>query len=99
MKGRRLAVAIAVAVALMFGAISPAPAHADDTEVAIIIGAVVGGLVVVALVATALFRDNPALRSFRPPAEDTAALADRDRIRFGMQCASRDGSAPAIMCW
>jgi hypothetical protein len=104
---QRSLVSVVLVVALLFAVctVRPQPVHALDDEattIIIILGGVIGGLMVLALIFTFFVRDNPAWMPAAPTAE--AALRgnpwDRpaQRFRFGLGCASRDGGVP-LLCW
>ncbi len=83
--------------------VQPEPAMATDTTtILIVLGSVVGGLALIALLMTLLVRNNPAWMPLGP----TPDLAKSDRfgrppdagVRFGLGCGVRDGALPLI-CW
>ena len=85
--------------------VRPQPAHADsDTEtILIVLGAVIGGLALFALIMTLLVRNNPAWMpmaqgpdlqrydKFRGPPESGG-------LKFGLRCGARNGAMP-LVCW
>jgi hypothetical protein len=94
-------VTFTVAVAV----VQPQPVHADSsdtTTVLIILGAVIGGLALFALIMTLLVRNNPAWM----PVAQGPDLQRYDRFRgppdggvkFGLSCGGRDGAMP-LLCW
>lgn len=103
---KRSFVSLLVIVALLFTVctVRPTPVQAiDDTElVLIIIGGVIVGGIIIALIFTFFVRDNPAWMPALPSPESTArgnpwAKPD-ERLRFGFGCRNRDGGMPLI-CW
>jgi hypothetical protein len=102
---RRL-ISVVLIVALLFAvcAVRPQPAHAnsDATTIAIILGGVIGGLMVIALIFTFFVRNNPAWMPAAPTAEANLRGNPWDRpvqrFRFGLSCATRDGALP-LLCW
>ena len=85
--------------------VHPQPVHANssDTEtVLIILGAVIGGLALFALIMTLIVRNNPAWM----PIAQGPDLQRYDRFRgppeggvkFGLSCGVRDGAMP-LLCW
>ncbi len=93
-------VTFTVAVAI----VKPQPVQADSstTTILIVVGAVVGGLALVALIMTLLVRNNPAWM----PLAQGPDLERYDRFRgppdggvkFGLRCGVHDGSLP-LLCW
>ena len=86
--------------------VRPQPVYADsDTEtILIILGAVIGGLALFALIMTLIVRNNPAWMPLGPTA-DTKRLdgAWKDPpgergVKFGLSCGARDGAMP-LFCW
>jgi hypothetical protein len=99
-------VSVVVIFALLFTlcTVRPTPVYAssDATTIAIILGGVIGGLMIIAVVFTLLIRNNPA---WMPAAPDIGAMVrhnpwDRpdNRVRFGFGCGVRDGTLP-LLCW
>lgn len=85
--------------------VQPRPARADSSStetVLIVLGAVIGGLALFALIMTLIVRNNPAWMPiaqgpdlqrydrFRGPPERT--------VHFGLGCSARDGALP-LVCW
>jgi hypothetical protein len=101
----RVVISVVLVVALFFAVctVRPQPVYADDTEtILIVLGGVIGGLMVLALVFTFFVRDNPAWMPAAPSAADTAFRQnpwDRPgpRLKFGLSCA-RDSGVP-LLCW
>jgi hypothetical protein len=85
--------------------VRPAPVYADsDTEtILIVLGGVIGGLMIIALIFTLIVRNNPA---WMPAVPDVGTMLkgnpwDRppdERTRFRLGCRSRDGTV-ALVCW
>lgn len=102
---QRTLISVVLVVALFFAVctVRPQPVRADDTTtILIVLGGVIGGLMIVALVFTFFVRDNPAWMPAAPTAADTAFRHnpwDRPdhRLKFGLSCA-RDSGVPLI-CW
>lgn len=84
--------------------VQPRPVYADtDTEtILIVLGAVIGGLALFALIMTLIVRNNPAWMPIAP----TPDLSRTDRfgrppdegVRFGLACGVRNGAMP-LLCW
>ena len=93
-------VTFTVAVAV----VQPQQAQADNSTetILIVLGAVIGGLAIFALVMTLLVRNNPAWM----PLAQTPDLHTYDKFRgppdagvkFGLGCGVRDGALP-LLCW
>jgi len=100
MKGRVTVVAIAVAVALLAGSVVPRPVQAMDdiVKVGLITSAVVGGILLIAIIGTALTRDDPRWLTETSPGIDGSPLPSNDRVHFGTQCPQAGGAALAL-CW
>lgn len=103
---KRTLVSVVLVVALLFAicTVRPTPAYAksDTTTIAIILGGVIGGLAVIAIIMTLIVRNNPAWMPALPQA-DAALRASpwdppADRVRFGTRCGIRDGGVP-LVCW
>lgn len=95
--------AVAVAALFLFGALAPDPARAisKDTETAIIIvGSIIGGLIVVAIIATIVMRQDKKifhLDEARPPSDDDP-LARKSGLRFATGCPTGADGRP-LVCW
>lgn len=84
--------------------VQPRPVHADtDTEtILIVLGAVIGGLALFALIMTLIVRSNPAWMPLGPAPD--IARTDRygrppdEGVRFGLGCGIRQGTLP-LVCW
>jgi hypothetical protein len=85
--------------------VQPQPVHAQDdtTTILIVLGAVVGGLAIFALVMTLLVRNNPAWM----PLSQGPDLQRYNRfggappeqgVQFGLACASQKAGVP-LFCW
>lgn len=93
-------VTFTVAVAV----IHPQPVRASSSTetVLIVLGAVIGGLALFALIMTLIVRNNPAWM----PIAQGPDLTRYDRFRgppdsgvhFGLRCGVRDGAMP-LVCW
>lgn len=103
---KRTLISVVVIVALLFAVctVKPTPARAlDDTAlVLIIIGSVIVGGIIIALIFTFFVRDNPAWMPAVPDPETTARgnpwNRTEERVKFGLGCGARDGGVPLI-CW
>jgi len=103
---KRTLISAVLIVALLFAVctVRPAPVFASSSgeTIAIVIGGVIGGLALLALIITIFVRNNPAWMPVAPDA--TAALRttpwDRphEQVRFGFGCGVRDGGVP-LVCW
>ncbi len=98
MKSKRVLVSVVVAVALLVGVMAPRPARADTETTLIILGSVVGGVAVLAVIMTAMVRGNPAWLPAAPQGAEQNGSDSRGSLRFGPQCAPGDGNVP-LMCW
>jgi uncharacterized membrane protein YwzB len=100
MKARRALVAIVVTVALIVALAVPRQAHAMDdiVKVGLITAAVVGGIVVLAIIGTALTRDDPRFLTQTSPGLTGAPLASQQRLHVGAQCPQNDG-VTLVICW
>jgi hypothetical protein len=100
MKARRSLVAMIVAAALIFGLAAPRRAYAMDdiVKVGLITAAVVGGIMVLAIIGTALTRDDPRFLTPLPPGRTGDPLASQQRVHVGTQCPQNDGSS-LVICW
>lgn len=86
--------------------VQPQPVHADsDTEtVLIVLGAVIGGLALFALIMTLLVRNNPAWMPFTSQTPDLQRYnrlggpPPKRGVEFGLACASPRGGLP-LVCW
>jgi hypothetical protein len=82
--------------------VKPQPVLADDTTtILIILGAVIGGLALFALIMTLIVRNNPAWMPLGPMPEKKRAdrdWSDPPGIKFGFDCGVRSGGMP-LLCW
>ncbi|MDX2166538.1 MAG: hypothetical protein SF182_05720 [Deltaproteobacteria bacterium] len=93
---------VAITFTVVVTAVQPQPVYANtDTEtILIVLGAVFGGLAIIAIVATLLVRNNPAWMP-AAPGLDVKHLARDERppgVRFGLDCGWRPGGMP-LLCW
>jgi len=103
---KRTLISLVLMVTLLFAVCSvrPAPVYADTdtTTILIILGGVIGGLAVIAVIMTLIVRNNPAWMPALPSADATLKATPWDRpsarVRFGLGCGVRDGSVP-LVCW
>ena len=99
-------ISIVLIVALVFTlcAARPTPVYADSngTTIAIVLGGVIGGLMILAVIITLIVRNNPAWMPALPPTDGAARANVWDRPnprwRFGWQCGAQGGSMP-LVCW
>jgi hypothetical protein len=105
-RAKRTLISVVLIVALLFTVctVRPTPVQAlDDTQlVLVIIGGVLVGGIIIALIFTFFVRDNPAWMPALPEPE-TASRGNpwgkpEERIRFGLGCRNRDGGMP-LVCW
>lgn len=85
--------------------VQPQPVHADsDTEtILIVLGAVIGGLALFALIMTLIVRNNPAWMPFTTGPDLTrynrfGGPPPEQGVQFGLACASQRGGLP-LVCW
>ena len=100
MKGRVTLVAIAVAVALFAGSVTPRPAQAMDdmVKVGLISSGVVGGILLLAIVGASLTRDDPRWLTETSPGIGGDPFPSNTRVHFGSRCPQANGTALAV-CW
>ena len=99
-------ISVVLTIALIFTlcTVKPTPVYAssDAATIAIVLGGVIGGLMVVAVIVTLIVRNNPAWMPALPQAEGAQHRNpwDRpdDRVRFGWSCGVRGGAMP-LVCW
>jgi hypothetical protein len=96
----RAAALLLIATMLVVSVPRPVAAKVDTSQALIIVGSIIGGLVVVALIGTLIVYRKPGLvnellvKAPPPPPQ----VAER-RIRFGPSCAPMpDGQMP-MLCW
>jgi hypothetical protein len=102
---KRTLISLVLVVTLFFAVctVRPAPVYATDTTtIAIILGGVIGGLALIAVIMTLIVRNNPAWMPALPSADATLKATPWDppseRVRFGLGCGVRDGGVP-LVCW
>lgn len=104
-RAKRTLVSVVLVVTLLCGlcAVRPTPTYAtSSTTIAIVLGGVIGGLMVIAVIVTLVVRNNPAWM----PALPEGDIAQRSnpwrepepRVHFGLGCGMRDGGVP-LVCW
>ena len=99
-----ISVVLVVALLVTVCTVRPTPAYADTdaTTIAIILGGVIGGLALIAIIMTLIVRNNPAWMPAVPQADAVLRAspwdAAADRVRFGLRCGIRDGGVP-LVCW
>jgi hypothetical protein len=105
-RAKRTMVSMVLVVTLLCGlcTVRPTPVYASSTETtAIVIGGVIGGLMVIALIVTIFIRNNPAWMPVLPQG-DLAQKSNpwpeppQERMHFGLRCGIRDGGVP-LVCW
>ena len=102
---KRTIVSILLVVTLLCGlcTVRPTPVYASSSETtAIVIGGVIGGLMIIALIVTLVIRNNPAWMPALPQGDLTRTSnpwsEPQQRVQFGPRCGMRDGSVP-LVCW
>jgi hypothetical protein len=103
---KRSVISVVLVVALLTAVctVRPTPAYAssDAATIAIILGGVIGGLALIAVIVTLLVRNNPAWMPAVPAPEEVLRSSPwhrtDDRLRFGLGCGVRDGGVP-LVCW
>jgi len=99
-----ISMVLVVAMVFTLCTARPAPVYAstDWTTIAIILGGVIGGLMIVAVIFTLIVRNNPAWMPALPDGDSATRghAWDRpnDRLRFAWHCGIRDGTMP-LVCW
>jgi len=101
----RMLISVVLVVTLTFAVctVRPQPVYAnsDTTTILIVLGGVIGGLMIIALIFTFFVRNNPAWMPAVPTAETQLRgnpwEVPPPRIKFGFSCA-RDTGVPLI-CW
>ena len=104
---RQAGISLVLVVALLVAicTVRPTPVYASSSSaetVAAILGGIIGGLALIAVIVTLIVRNNPAWMPALPQAD--AALRsnpwDRsdERVHFGLGCGIRDGTVP-LLCW
>jgi hypothetical protein len=93
-------VTFTVAVAI----VRPQPAQADSSTetILIVLGGVIGGLAILALIMTLIVRNNPAWMPLAQGPDlqryDRYRDPPQDGVKFGLRCGIRDGAMP-LLCW
>jgi hypothetical protein len=100
MRAGRALVAIIVTATLILCLTTPRRAYAMDdiVKVGLITAAVVGGITVLAIIGTALTRDDPRFLTQTSPVHTNDPLASQQRVRIGTQCPQNDGTS-LVICW
>jgi len=100
MKGRRTLLATIVALAFLASAAMPSPARAgsDIIKIGLITAGVIAGVVVVAIVGTALTRDDPRFLTEPPAGPDHGVFPREGRVHVGPGCARATGRVLSV-CW
>lgn len=94
----RLVLGFVLALALIIVSLRPARADTSDlAKVALITGAVAAGIVLIAIVGTALTRDEPEFLSIAARGPDDQSKRREDSIRFGSSCPG--GAGALVACW
>jgi hypothetical protein len=97
---KKTLVAIAVIIALLFTAVTPSRARADNTAVIVIasLAAFVAFIVVGTLLTTN--RQTPLFLQEMPPQDmDPAASTRRDAVHFGTNCRPSATAGQPLVCW
>jgi spore maturation protein SpmA len=94
--------ALAIAAFFLIGTIAPSRAQANTTDAVIIVGSIIGGLIVVAIIATIAIRQHNKKKIFkldeaRGPENDDAA-AQKHKVGFLTQCPMTAQGRPMV-CW
>jgi hypothetical protein len=91
---------VTLLLVFLAGAVRPRPTHAlsSATEITIIAAASIAALALVAVVATALTRDNPRWLDGVPPGAPLPSYGDDERVRFGAGCPGGVAN-PLTVCW
>jgi hypothetical protein len=104
---KRTLISAVLIVTLLFAVctVRPTPVYASSSTetILIVLGGVIGGLAILALVITLFVRNNPAWMPVAPEADAALRNAAWDRpedhhMRFGLGCGVRDGGVP-LVCW
>jgi len=96
---KKAVVAVAVIVALVFGAVTPSRAQAASTTVLVFgsIAAFVAFVAVGALLTTS--RTVPLFLQEMPPADPDATMRKQQPVRFGTQCQPTSNGERPLACW
>jgi hypothetical protein len=98
MRMKRVVVLIAVMSLLMIGTVSPTPARADSTQIAILAAAALAGYIVIVFIATWLVYRSPSASTEDeedPPVDGKQPPA---AMRCGPNCRQSSGDL-ALLCW
>ena len=98
MRIERVVVLIAVMSLLVIGTVSPTPARANGTEIAIIAGAALAGYVALVFIATALTRQKPQAWAEFPEDLQMDGRQPPAAMRFGPKC-RQSSTALTLVCW
>jgi hypothetical protein len=104
MKRTLISLVLVVTLLCAVCTVRPAPVYANSsgTTIAIILGGVIGGLALIAVIVTLIVRNNPAWMPAVPSADAVLKATPWDepaeRVRFGLGCGVRDGGVP-LVCW
>jgi hypothetical protein len=105
-RAKRTIVSLVLVVTLLCGVctVRPTPTYASSSTetIAIVLGGVIGGLMIIALIVTLVIRNNPAWMPALPQ-DDIAQKwhpwrEPEGRVHFGPRCGIRDGGIP-LVCW
>ena len=94
--------AVAIAAFFLVGTIAPSRAQANTTDAIIIVGSIIGGLIVVAIIATIAIREHNKKKIFklvdtRGP-ENGDAVGQTHKVGFVTQCPMTAEGRPMV-CW
>ena len=84
--------------------VHPEPAHANSSTetILIVLGGVIGGLALFALIMTLIVRNNPAWMPIAPGPDlqryDRFRGPPESTVHFGLGCGVHDGAMP-LVCW
>ena len=100
-----ISLVVIVTFTVAVSVVQPHPVYAnsdDTTTLLIILGAVIGGLALFALVMTLIIRNNPAWMPIAPGPDLSKAhpweAPDSARVKFGFGCGLRSEGLP-LLCW
>jgi hypothetical protein len=95
---KKTLVAVAVMIALLFGAVTPSRARAS-LSTPVLIGGSIAAFLVFIIVGTLLttHREVPLFLQEMPP--DPAARAPQDSVRFGTSCRPSSSAGQPLVCW
>jgi hypothetical protein len=95
---KRVVVLIAVMSLLVIGTVSPTPARADATQIAIIAGAALVGYVALVFIATALVHRGPSAWAEAPGDLPVNGKRPQATMRFGPSC-RQSSTELTLVCW